>query len=59
MLTPRESAPLGPEATGGRPRPSRRPALDLKVIHRIAELEIELLQRLLTRSDSRLTVMNL
>lgn len=43
MPTPRKLAPFGLEVTRRRSQPSRQPALDVKVIHRIAELKLELL----------------
>ena len=43
MPTPRKSAPFGLDVTRGRSRPSSQAALVVKVIHKIAELELELL----------------
>jgi len=43
MPTACKSAPFGIEVTRGRLQPSRQPILDVKVIHRIAKLEFELL----------------
>jgi hypothetical protein len=43
MPTPRESAPFDLELTGGRSQPSPQAALRTKVIRRIAELRMELL----------------
>ena len=43
MPTSCKSAPFGISATRVRSQPSRQAALDVKVIHKIAELELELL----------------
>jgi hypothetical protein len=43
MPTAYKSAPFGIEATRVRWQPSRQPTLDVKVVHRIAKLELELL----------------
>jgi hypothetical protein len=43
MSPPRKTAPFGPQGTSKRSQPSRSPAIDIKVVHRIAELELELL----------------
>lgn len=43
MPTPRKSAPFGIHGTRGRSQPSRQPAIDVTIVHRIAELELELL----------------
>jgi len=48
MPTACKSAPFGIEVTWLRLQPSRQPTLDAKVIHRIAELEFELLSILTT-----------
>jgi hypothetical protein len=43
MSTPRKSAPFDIQATRGRSQPSRKPVVDVEVVHRIAKLELELL----------------
>ena len=43
MSPPRKTAPFGPQSTSKRSQPSRSPVIDIKVVHRIAELELELL----------------
>jgi hypothetical protein len=43
MSTPRKSAPFDIQATRGRSQPSRNPVVDVEVVHRIAKLELELL----------------
>lgn len=43
MPTSRRPAPFGIEVTRGRSQPSRQPTLDVKVCHKIADLELELL----------------
>jgi len=43
MLTSCKSAPFGNEVTRVRSQPLRQPTLDVQVIHRMAELEFELL----------------
>lgn len=43
MPTAYKSAPFGIEVTRSRSQPSRQPMLDVKAIHKIAELELELL----------------
>lgn len=43
MSPPREMAPFGPQSASKRSQPSRNPAIDIKIVHRIAELKLELL----------------
>jgi hypothetical protein len=43
MSPPRKTAPFGPQSTSKRSQPSRSPAIDIKIVHRIAELELALL----------------
>ena len=43
MSPPCKTAPFGPQSTSKRSQPSRSPVIDIKVVHRIAELELELL----------------
>jgi len=42
MSPPPKTAPFGPQTTSKRSQPSRSPAIDIKIVHRIAELELEL-----------------
>ena len=43
MSPPCKTAPFGLQGTSKRSQPSRSPVIDIKVVHRIAELELELL----------------